>query len=303
MAVFLVLPLSVFAVFEVWPYLQAFRLALTDWGGFSADPNFVGLENFRKLFSDGLFLKALRNSCLLALVIPTVCLSIAFAIACLVTTAGPAVGRTRGVRGAGIYRVVSFFPYVVPAIIIGLIWGLAYSPQMGLVNGLLRALGLDSFENFPWLGSESTAMPAAMVVIVWGTTGFYVVLFVAAIKGVPAEIYDSARVDGAGRLRTAVAITLPMILENVRTGYIYLGLAALDSFVFMEALFPQARSPNYATLTITQDLFQTAFEKFRFGYATAMGIVLALVTLVYAVIIFSVFRLVRGREDWKEGTS
>src|SRR4029079_15097063 len=118
---------------------------------------------------------------------------------------------------------------------------------------------------------------------------FYTVLFVAAIKGVPAEIYEAARMDGAGRFRTAVTITLPLIRDTVQTAYIYLGITVLDAFVYMQALNPGG-GPNNTTLTMSQDLFNTAFRKGQFGYATAMGVVLAVVTLLFAVIVFAVNR-------------
>ncbi len=97
--------------------------------------------------------------------------------------------------------MVSFFPYVVPAIVIGLIWSKIFDPSNGLLNGVLTGLGSSQFDSFAWLGEETTARWAVMFVIVWGFVGFYMVLFIAAIKGVPAEIYDAARIDGAGRVR------------------------------------------------------------------------------------------------------
>ena len=103
-------------------------------------------------------------------------------------------------------------------------------------------------------------MPASMFVMVWAFVGFYTVLFVAAIKGVPAEIYEAARLDGAGRLRTIWSVTLPLIRDNVQTAWIYLGIAALDAFVWMQALNPFG-GPNNSTLVMPQELFNTAFAQ------------------------------------------
>ncbi|MDR2453205.1 MAG: sugar ABC transporter permease, partial [Bifidobacteriaceae bacterium] len=293
MAVFLALPLSIFAVFVVVPYAQSFYYALTDWRGFSDEMGFVGLQNFGAVFADPVFLASLRNSVTLGAVLPTCILAAAFAIAFVVTSGGPAVGRVRGLAGSGLYRVVSFFPYAVPAVVIGLIWVQVFDPSRGLLNGLLVGLGLDRFESFAWLGDTRTAMPAAMFTIAWGLVGFYTVLFVAAIKSVPAETYEAARIDGAGRWRTAVQVALPQVLGNVRTAYIYLGLMVIDAFGYMMVLNPNG-GPNHATLTMTQELYATAFRAGRFGLATAMGLVLAAVTLAYALIVFAVFRLVAG---------
>jgi N-acetylglucosamine transport system permease protein len=124
--------------------------------------------------------------------------------------------------------------------------------------------------------------------------GFYMVLFVAAIKGIPAEIYDAARVDGAGRIRTALSITVPMIRDTIRTAYIYLGILALDAFVYMQAL-NSGGGPANSTLVISQDLLVTAFKKGKFGYASAMGGTLAIMTLVFAALVFLVFYLTGER--------
>ena len=295
-AVFLILPLTIFSIFELSPYIQAFYYAMTNWGGFSNEMDFVGFDNFIALLSDAKFLTAVRNSALLAAIVPTITLVTAFAIAVAVTTGGPIIGRVTGLKGGAFYRVISFFPYTVPAIVICLIWAQVYDPTRGLLNGFLRALGLDRFDGFPWIGNVHTAMPASMLVIIWGFIGFYTILFVAAIKGIPAETYEAARIDGAGRFRTAVSVALPQIVDSIQTSYIYLGLTVIDSFVYMRVLNAQG-GPDYSTLTITQDLHMEAFTGGRFGYATSMGVVLAIITMIYAGIIFLIFRLVKGRDE------
>ncbi|MFC7218372.1 carbohydrate ABC transporter permease [Streptomyces polyrhachis] len=291
---FLGIPLAVFVTFVLIPFVQAVYWGMTDWRGFSPDYNFVGLDNFTKMFEDDIFLKALRNVTLLAAFVPLVTLTLALGVAVAITLGGPSKGPVRGIRGASFYRIVSFFPYVVPAIIVGLIWAQMFDPNAGLVNGFLTRLGFD-FESFSWLGEEATAMPSLMFVFVWGLVGFYAVLFIAAIKGVPAELYEAAKIDGAGRFRTTISITLPAIRDSVQTAYIYLGIAALDAFVFVQALLPNG-GPNNSTLTISQRLFNVAFRQGQFGYATAMGVVLAVVTLVFAALVFGVNRLTGGGE-------
>jgi N-acetylglucosamine transport system permease protein len=257
---------------------------------------FIGLSNYSKLFSDSTFLTALRNSIELAVVLPIVTLVIALFFASLVTVGGSSHGNVRGLRNSSVYRVISFFPYVVPAIVIGLLWSQIYDPNSGLLNGVLTHLGLSQFHSFAWLGAVSTAKVAVMFVIVWGLVGFYMVLFIAAIKGVPAEIFEAARVDGAGRFRTAVSITIPMIRANVQTAFIYMGILALDAFVYMAALEPGG-GPQNSTLVMTQQLFTTAFTKGQFGYACAMGVVLAVITLIYAGLVFTVNRLTGGTNE------
>lgn len=289
------IPFVFYAVFVLWPFAQAFVYSLTNWSGFSDTFDFVGVANYRALIGDETFLKAVRNNLLLAIVVPAVTITLALALATMVTVGGSSAGAVRGLARSSFYRIVSFFPYTIPAIVIGLIWSQMFDPSSGLVNGLLTGVGLDQFDSFAWLGEVSTAMPVTMFVIIWGFVGFYMVLFIAAIKGIPSELYDAARVDGAGRVRMTMVVTLPMVRETIQTAYIYLGILALDAFVYMAALNASG-GPQNSTLTMTQDLFNTAFKKGQFGLASAMGVVLAVLTLLFAAIVFLVSRLGKGKD-------
>lgn len=286
--VFLGLPLAIYVVFVISPFVQAFYYSMTDWSGFSKSMNFVGLTNYLTLLSDPVFTKAVYNSILLVLVLPPLVIILSLTLATLVTVGGVTRGQVQGLRHSGIYRVISFFPYTVPAIVIGILWAQMYDPSSGLLNGILTAMGFEFFKSFAWLGDERTAMGASIFVIAWSMVGFYMVLFIAAIKGIPSEVYEAARVDGAGRLRTAVSITVPMIRDNIRTAYVYLGILALDAFVYMQALNPSG-GPANSTVVISQHLLNTAFKKGKFGYATSMGAALAIITLVFAALVFLVF--------------
>ncbi|PSS42663.1 sugar ABC transporter permease [Arthrobacter woluwensis] len=297
MLVFLGVPLVIYGLFVVWPFLQAFFYSLTDWSGFSPKYNFVGLANYIKIFQDDLFLKALGNNILLLIVVPLVTIVLSLALAVVVTVGGSSKGQVKGLKGSSFYRVVSFFPYTIPAIAIGIMWGQIYDPSGGLLNGLLRAFGLQNFKDFAWLGNSNTAMSASMFVIIWGFVGFYMVLFIAGIKGIPAELYEAARIDGAGRFRTAVSLTIPMIRDNIQTAYVYLGILALDAFVYMAALFPNAGGPENTTLVMSQQLFFTAFQRGQFGTATAMGVVMAVATLIFSGLVFLVNRLTGGKDQ------
>lgn len=289
------LPFVFYAVFVLWPFAQAFIYSLTNWSGFSDTFDFVGLANYKNLLSDDIFMQAVRNNLLLAIVVPFVTITLSLGLATLVTVGGSSTGAVRGLGHSSFYRIVSFFPYTIPAIVIGLIWSQMFDPSSGLVNGILTKLGLSQFTSFAWLGEVSTAMPVSMFVIIWGFVGFYMVLFIAAIKGIPAELYDAARVDGAGRVRMTMMVTLPMVRETIQTAYIYLGILALDAFVYMAALNASG-GPQNSTLTMTQDLFNTAFKKGQFGLASAMGVVLAALTLLFAAVVFLVNRLTKGKD-------
>jgi len=292
--VFLGLPLVIFLVFVISPFIQAVYYSMTNWTGFSPNMQFVGLQNFVKLFQDPTFLQAMGNNILLAVVVPLITIVIALIFASMITVGGPSHGNVRGLKGSSFYRVVSFFPYVIPAIVIAILWAMIYSPT-GLLNGALGVLGIDN-KQWAWLGEQSTAMGATIFVIVWSMVGFYMILFIAAIKGIPGETLEAARIDGAGRFRTVTSIVLPQIRDNVQTAYVYLGIMALDAFVYMAGL-NSTGGPSNSTLVMSQYLFRTAFEKGQFGLATAMGVVLAIITLLFAALVIGVFRLIGGKDE------
>ncbi len=296
LVVFLGIPLAIYVVFVVSPFAQAVYYSLTDWSGFTSTQKFVGVRNYTRVLTDSIFLRAIRNNVILVVILPLVTIVLALALASLLTVGGSSHGQTRGLRGSNFYRVVSFFPYVIPAIVIGIMWSRIYDPSNGVLNGILTGIGIDAAASFPWLGDSRTAMAATIFVIVWGFVGFYMVLFVAAIKGIPAEIFEAARIDGCGRLRTAVSITVPLIRDSVQTAYVYMGILALDAFVYMAALNPGG-GPDNSTLVMSQQLLTTAFTKGQFGVACAMGVVLAVITLVFSGLVFGVNRLTAGREE------
>ncbi|MFC7790163.1 carbohydrate ABC transporter permease [Microbacterium sp. MAHUQ-60] len=292
--VFLGLPLVIFLVFVISPFLQALYYGLTNWTGFSATMDFVGIDNYVRLFNDPIFMRAMMNNIVLAIIVPLITIVIALVFASMITVGGASHGQVRGLRASSFYRVVSFFPYVIPAIVIAILWNMIYAPT-GLLNGLLELFGIDN-GGFAWLGDERTAMGATIFVIVWSMVGFYMILFIAAIKGIPSETLEAARIDGAGRFRTVTSILLPQMRDNVQTAYIYLGILALDAFVYMVGL-NSTGGPGNSTLVMSQYLFRTAFEKGQFGLATAMGVILAVITLIFAALVIGVFRLIGGKDE------
>ncbi|NGN84360.1 carbohydrate ABC transporter permease, partial [Arthrobacter silviterrae] len=299
MVVFLGLPLVIYLVFVISPFVQAMYYSLTNWSGFSDKMPFVGFDNYVKLFHDDIFMLSVRNSIILAIFLPIITVILSLVLATLVTIGGSSRGQIKGLKGSGFYRIVSFFPYVIPAVVIGIIWAQIYDPSSGLLNGILTGLGFDGLKSYPWLGDPRTAMIASMVVIVWGFVGFYMILFIAAIKGIPAETFEAARIDGAGRFRTATTITIPLIRDNIQTAYVYMGILALDAFVYMSVL-NSTGGPANSTLVMSQKLFTTAFSKGQFGLACAMGVVLAAITLLFSALVFLVNRITGGKQDVSE---
>lgn len=296
MAVFLGLPLVIYLVFVIWPFAQAVYYSMTSWSGFSKKMPFIGIDNYVKIFNDDIFMLAIRNNIILVIILPIITIILSLVLATLVTIGGSSRGQIKGLKGSGFYRVISFFPYVIPAVVIGVIWAQIYDPSGGLLNGILKGIGLNMFDSYPWLGDARTAMGASIAVIVWGFVGFYMILFIAAIKGIPAETFEAARIDGAGRFRTAVTITIPLIRDNIQTAYVYMGILALDAFVYMTVL-NSTGGPENSTVVMAQRLFTTAFAKGQFGLACAMGVVLAVITLLFSALVFIVNKLTGGDKD------
>ena len=125
--------------------------------------------------------------------------------------------------------------------------------------------------------------------MIWTFVGFYMVLFVASIKSIPSEVLEAARIDGAGRLRTAVQVVAPMVRDNISTAVVYIGIFALDAFTFISVMTPNGGTGN-STKVVSLHLYQTAFRDGRFGEASAMGVLMAIVTMLVAVVVITVGR-------------
>jgi N-acetylglucosamine transport system permease protein len=283
-ASFLALPLLLYIVFVVSPYVQAIYISMTDWSGFSSDRTFIGLGNYAELLSDGRFWRAMGHNLALLAVVPVVTLGIALFLATMTTVAGRrgSVGRG-GVRGSRFYQVVFFFPHVVPLVIAGVLFGFFYNPEAGLLNGLLRVAGFDWLTR-AWLGDTAFALPSVMAVLIWVYIGFYYVVFSAAMRSLPTDVFEAAVLDGASRFRTFRSITLPMITDSIKTSYIYLGILMLDGFALLQVMLPDG-GPDGSTEVVAQYLYRAAFSEGRFGYASAIGVALCLVTLALAAVV------------------
>lgn len=304
--VFLGIPLAVYLMFVVSPFAQSFYYSLTDWSGISPTMSFIGLENYQRILDDAVFWKSLRNNLVLLLVLPTVTIVLAYALAVMVTIGGSTHGGVRGVRGAGFYRVISFFPYAVPAVITGILFNFIYHPNGGLLNGVLNLLlvpvngvlslvGVEEVHHVStaWLGDQRFALAAVAFAIIWTFVGFYMVLFVAGIKSIPQEVLEAARLDGAGRLRSAVQIAAPMVRDNISTALVYMGIFALDAFTFVSVMTPNGGTAN-STKVVSLHLYQTAFTEGNYGEASGMGVIMAVVTMLVAVLVIG---LGRGKKE------
>lgn len=274
---FLLPAVILYGLFVLWPYGQAIYLSITSWRGVSPNKPWVGLDNYERLLSDDRFLEALSRNAQLLVVLPLVTIAIGLTFAALFTQGKQAI------RGASFYRIVFFFPQVISAVIVGILWSYIYNPNIGLLNGALGAIGLDALER-TWLGDPNLILWSIVAVAIWSSVGFYMVIYLAAMQSIPSSFYEAAVLDGASRWTSFKDITFPLIWETVRTTMIYLGIAALDFFVLIQVMTGggstlSARRAEVAALY----LYNEAFGKSRWGYASAIGVVLLLLTLLLSV--------------------
>ncbi|WP_433216822.1 carbohydrate ABC transporter permease [Microtetraspora malaysiensis] len=266
---FLAIPVTLYLVYVIAPYGQAFSIALTDWRGVSASPRFVGLDNFARLAGDRVFLKALWHNALLLVLLPSVTVSLALVIAFLTQ-------RHR------FYRVVFFFPQVLSVVVVAVLFQQVFRPDAsGMLNAPLVALGL---EPIGFLSDTSVAFWAVLGVLIWQAVGFYVVLFTAGMASIPAEVVEAAEMDGASRARIFFRITLPLLRDTVQTGWVYLGITAMDAFAIVWVMTAERGGPDSSTTVIAAEVYRNAFEYFKFGYASAMGVVLFFFTIGFSAL-------------------
>jgi N-acetylglucosamine transport system permease protein len=281
---FLLPAVFLYGLFVVYPYAQAFYFSLTSWRGVSANRPFVGLENYQRLWEDERFREALTRNGQLLIVLPLFTIVIALTFAALF-----AQGR-QAVRGAGFYRIVFFFPQVIPAVIIGILWQYVYTPNIGLLNGVLRAVGLDSLTR-AWATDTATVLWAIVAVAIWSSVGFYMVIFLAAMQTIPSSFYEAAILDGASSWTSFKDITFPLIWETVRTAIIYLAIIALDFFILVVVIAGGSTTTGAQRAEVTAVyLYNQAFTNSRWGYASAIGVVLLLLTLVLSLVVMRVTR-------------
>ena len=276
---FLVPPLLLYAIFVLSPYVQAFQISATDWGGLSPDSNYVGLDNFSRLLHDHYVWNALKDNAILLVVLPVVTILLGLFFASML--------NVQGVRGSAIYRVVYFFPQVLSVAIIGVLWKEVYAPNSGLLNGVLRAVWLDSLAK-PWLGDPDLAFWCVLAVMVWSNVGFYVVLFGAAMQSIPKDIYEAAVLDGTSDRQMLMKITIPLLWDTIQVAWVYLAIAALDGFALMQII--TNGGPGFSSDVVGLRLYNTAFGESKFGYSSAIGVAMFFLTLSVAVVALRVTR-------------
>lgn len=290
---FLVIPLALYALFVIWPFVQAIYYSFTDWTGLSPNFSMVGFKNYSKMFSDEIFWKSLQHSALFAILLPLVTLSLALFFSFMLNVGGrrrKGGGAVTGVRGSGFYKVAYFFPQVLSISIVALLFQFAYNPRQGAINGLLRAIGTSDVPD--WLGDPSLALWCVMAVLVWSTVGFFVVLFSAGMASIPKDFYEAALLDGANRATTFFRITLPLLWDTVQSGWVYMGILALgaEAFATVQIMTVGPGGPADSTTVLPLYVYQKAFRDGQAGYATTIGVALLIVTLLFAAVVMRLGR-------------
>jgi N-acetylglucosamine transport system permease protein len=286
---FLVVPLALYAVFVISPFVQAFFYSVTNWTGVSPEFDFVGLQNFRTLMADSLFLRALRNNAVLLVAMPLAVILLALFFAFLLNVGGRGSGvGVRGVRGSGFYKLAFFLPQVLSVPVIAVIWSVILDPTpTGLVNSVMRAIGLGPSG---WLADPNLALYCVLWVLVWGSVGFYLVLFNAAMSSIPRDIFEAALIDGAGRVATFFRVTMPLLWDTIQTSWVYLAILALDVYALVAVMTAGPGGPANSTQVISLQIAQNGFQFGRAGYASAIGVVLFFSTLIIAAIMLRATR-------------
>jgi N-acetylglucosamine transport system permease protein len=293
---FLIVPLVLYITFVIWPYIQTFGYSMTDWKGESQSFKFIGLDNYTTLFHDGVFRTALWHNILLLIFLPIITILLALFFAFMVNVGGrERAGGVEGVRGAGFYKIVYFFPQVLSVAILIVLFGAVYrSDSSGLLNGILVKVHLEDTGNpIEWLNDPNLVLWCLLAIQVWAGVGFYLVLFSAAMQSIPKDIYEAALLDGAGRSQTFFKVTLPLLWDSVQTSWVYISIFAMDFFALVSGLTPgtgYGGGPDHHSEVMATYLMRN-FQFFgKSGYACAQGVIIMLVTLIVSAITLRVSR-------------
>ncbi len=272
---FLAPALTIISVFVLGPMVSALRTSFTN-SRILGTAEWIGLDNYARLFSDDRFTNALGNTVLYAVVTTPISVGLALVFALLLNRAVPA---------RGLFRAVLFFPFVVSLGIVSIAWAFVLDPQVGIVAHWLSDVGLsigDGIRDPQW------AMPAVMLVGIWRNVGFFMVMYLAGLQSIPREFREAAVIDGAGPVKRFRYVTWPL-LSN--TTMFVMVIAAIFAFQVFDQMFVMtAGGPFFRTETLVMLIFRTGFANFEMGYASAMSWVLVAIILALTIIQVTYFR-------------
>lgn len=262
-----------FCVFILYPAFQVFRMSLYKWSGGTGKKTFIGFKNFKTLFSSDLFWLAFGNTVFLMVFVTIVTMALSLFFAAIIS---------RGkLKEANLYRIVLFFPNVLSIVVIGIIFKNLFNPLTGIVNSVLTALGGSNLPN--WLGDSKYVLWVIATAMIWQAVGYYMVMYIAGMDGVSAELYEVAELEGTNKLQEFFQITLPLIWPTVRTTLVFFILSTMNmSFQFVTVMTngePQGHSEVLLSYVNLQ-----AFSNANFGYAMSVSVVVFLFSFILSLI-------------------
>ena len=263
-----------FAIFTLGPILFAVYLAFTKWNG-SGNITFVGLKNFIDLWSDSRFLTSLKN---------TIVYSVAVVPLTVVASLFLAILLNQKIYARNFFRTVNFFPYVASLVAVAVVWNMLFNPAKGPVNMLLSFLGV-SDENLPrWAADKDWAMFTVILFSVWKNAGYYMIIYLAGLQGISAQLYEAATLDGATKRQQFWYVTLPQLRP---TTFFVVVMLTIQCFKVYDQIYMITQGgPGTSTLVLVYHIYNTAFISWDLGYASAIAMVLFLLVLVVTIIRF-----------------
>lgn len=267
-AVFLILAIGPayigYLLFTLYPNFMSVIYSFLKWNGIS-EKQFIGLDNFRFMFKDSFMWKALLNNLFLVITVPIFTVLISVLLSHLLIN--------KNYRESGFYKTIFFLPNVLSVVVIALLWVYIYDGSNGLLNGVLRVIGLDN-GGYYWMSNPKTALWLLLPPLIWSGVGFYVIIFMNAMKGIPKSMYEAAFLEGASSINCLFKITLPLINPIIRVTLLFLFLGTFKSFEYI--LIMTNGGPSGSTNVIGLYMFNQAFNQAtqNYGYASAIGMFL-----------------------------
>jgi multiple sugar transport system permease protein len=277
---FLALPIVFYVMIRFYPTFYAFFLSLTDWDIVSRDKNFIGIENYAKLFHDPIFWKTLGNTLKYVAYGLPVSLLLGFIIAYNINKVS---------RGAEFYKAIYFIPYITSMVAVAWVWRWLYQPApIGIFNKILISMGLPQQK---FLFSETQAIFSILTTTIWVDVGFQMIIFLAGIKGISTQYYEAAEIDGAGNRDKLFRITIPLLKPTIVFLCITGTIRYLRIFTQVLNMTNQGEGgPLNSTKPLVLYIYNSAFRRFDMGYASAMTVVLFLIILLVTIIQLKVMK-------------
>jgi N-acetylglucosamine transport system permease protein len=249
-------------MFTIWPTAQALYLSFTNATSLGLNNKFVGLDNYIYMFHDKSFIQALKNTAKLMAVVPVITIFCSLVLAFVLNQCK--------LKEMVLYRTIFYFPNIVSLTVVGIIWSFVFHPNVGIVNKILGAVGLESLQR-SWLGDSKTALWCIAFTLLWQAAGYYMVMHIAAMDGISPEIYESATLDGASAWRKLVSITMPLMKDIIGITFV-LALSGTINLSFVLSQVMTGGGPNGASSVLLQYMYTQGFVNGNFGYAMAITV-------------------------------